>query len=615
MKIISAWKDRAGSGELFALAAIYLLAVALVFKVKETMLQDGGYRIISRLVGQSEETLGWVDRLQFFSLDILLLLVILPLVLLALSRVMGRGIWARTVLLLSMAIVLLCFVNLNALGTAGKFLSIDQIKPMLDWVRERPSSILEYVTPAAFAKLAVLLTGVIVIYRCRNTRLFSAFKPGPFLLLCAVGVFDVVALYARLVSPVPSTSYNTPVLVQMGAVLIPEAHAAAAQDDIGASGKLGFTCAADAAHAVQPGKPANRNFIFFIMETVPYEIFSQATGKGFGTFDDLQRSGYTAANHYSTYPFTSYARFSIFTGLYPSYRLEKTLAGGTQSPYDSFFSALARDGYDFRVFDPVTVRYEMDDRLIKQMGGKVLSADSGGSVAEKDDLVLDKLIASIGESAESGKPFAYAYLPQLTHGPWLPDGASKAQLYSEGLDRIRQLDKSLAAIVALLKYRNLYENTVIVVTADHGLRTRKEAGFLKTTVLNDVSYHVPLIVHDPAMQRSVAIESISSHLDISPTLHCLYRPGAPAIKTQGKLMTEVGNVPRTLFFGGAWYNGSDGMWDGKGFFSYNRQLAMMWHSDTFDFDESRPLQASVSFDSLVDVFDQHGRTQETLLRN
>ena len=484
---------------------------------------------------------------------------------------------------------------------------------MLEWVRESPASFFDYVSVGALLRLALLLVGVAGIYRYRRSRLFAEFTPGPRLILCTLGTFNLLALYAGQAESRPATNFDTPALVQMWRGLMPSVAAVSLQDRQQELDKLAFHCEP---HALQSGKNANpgkRNFILFIMETLPYDVFARGHGTEFATFDEMGRSGYTALQHYSTYPFTSYARFSIFTGLYPSYRLEKTLPLGGPHPYQSFFSSLVGDGYDFKVFDPVKARYEVDDWVVKQMAGEVLDAEGGDSVQQKDELVLHKLIDNISLAAANKMPFAYAYLPQLTHGPWLPPGASKEQLYSEGLDRLKQLDKSLAAIVAALKQKGLYRETVIVVTADHGLRTRKEAGFLKTTVLNDVSYHVPMIVHDPLMNRAVTINTVTSHLDISPTLQCLYREGAPAIQTQGKVMTMTAPGKQTLFFGGAWYNGSDGMWDGKGFYSFNRQLDMVWKSERFDFDEARPLQASPLSKSVTKVFEHQGSIQEALL--
>ncbi len=593
-------------GEFLALAVIYSFSVANVLKIKQTTLDDGGYRIVSRIAGQSEALIGWLTRLHFYAADVLLLLGIVPLMLVCIARFVRPVIFARVVLLLSLSLIGLSFVNMNALGITGKFFSADQIAPMLTWVQERPETIFEYVSISALSKLGLVLALIVAVYRLRQSALFSSFTSAPVLLFAVACIANLLSAYAWTADDLPTTPFHAPAAIRMSEALLAKDRLKISQDDLSRSAeRLAYACEQPAAHE---GK---RNFVLFIMETVPYELFIGDKIADTGAFGELGKSGYKATRHYSTYPFTSYARFSIFTGLYPAYRLEKTLPLGTEHPYRSFFSVLADDGYDFKVFDPVTKRYEIDDWLVNQVGGQVLGPDIDGGIKEKDDRVLGRMLEQIATAKKYGQPFVYAILPQITHGPWLPEGASKEALYEEGRSRLRQLDASLAALVDALKKNGVYQDTVIVVTADHGLRTRKEAEFLKTGVLNEVSYHVPMLIHDPRMNKSVEIDAPTSHLDISPTLHCLYGSKPGRIDTQGRMITS--NRSRTLYFGGAWYHGSDGMWDGSAFYSYNHQLNMLWKAEGFDFDEGLPLRDAAEFDRVAANIRRQGSFQEALL--
>jgi hypothetical protein len=603
-------------GEYFALALIYCFSVANVLKIKEITLSEGGYRIVSRIAGESEATIGWLPRLHFYSADIILLMGLIPVVLVGLARFVNPRVFARIVLLLSLGLVGLSFVNINALGITGKFFSVDQVAPILTWVQERPDTVFEYVSPSALSKLGAIIALIYTVYRFRKASLFSSFTPAPVLLFAVACVANMLSVYAWETDHIPDTRFHAAAAIQMSEALLADDTSRVSPDDMKrAAERLAYACEPPASRGKTAPASEKRNFLLFVMETVPYELFAGADAADTGTFHELEKSGYRSTQHFSTYPFTSYARFSIFTGLYPSYRLEKTLPLGAQHPYRSFFSALVGQGYDFKVFDPVTKRYEVDDWLVHQLQGQVVSADTDGNVKEKDGQVLQKLIEHIGHAERSGLPFVYAYLPQITHGPWLAPGASKEALYKEGRDRLRQLDASLAAIVGALKQNGMYENTVIVVTADHGLRTKKEAEFLKTSVLNEVSYHVPMLIHDPRMNKRVEIDGPTSHLDISPTLHCLYGAQSAQIDTQGRTMTAALSRPRMLHFGGAWYNGSEGLWDGSAFYSYNRQLNMLWKSASFDFDESMPLRDTRLVDEVGGIMQRQGSFQEALLGN
>lgn len=598
-----------------ALVMIYVAALVCVLVVKEKILDDGGYRIMSRMMGQDDGAPGFLWKFGFFSTDILLMVVGVPVALAIIHYLGGERLYARSVLLLSISLIVLSFVNLNAIGATGKFLSADQIAPMLSWVRERPGAFFEYVSASALVKFTILLCAVFVLYWFRRARVFASFQPGAVLCIYFFAAIALAAIFSRIYDKTPKTGFDAPVAIQMAKALFPdERFGGLARGLDPRPQNFKHSCSnVERAYGGARSESDRPNIVLFIMETVPYDLFADAKTHGLPTFAKMEKSALVDSHHYTTYPFTSYARFSIFTGLYPSYRLEKTLPLKSSHPYDSGFAMFAKDGYDFEVFDPVTKRYAVDDWVVHQLGGKVVSTDSAGDVEMKDDAVLASLVASIKANARMKKPFVYAYLPQLTHGPWLAPGADKSALYAEGSRRLEILDHSLAAIVAALRESGTYDDTVIVVTADHGLRTKNEAGFLKTTVLNDVSYHVPMLIHDPRLKKTVAISSYSSHVDLSPTLYCLYAHGKSDIDTQGTVIGSPAARDRKIFFGGDWYNGSSGLLANGSFYSFNRQLNMLWESASFNFDETRPLKRLDSERGIVRLLNAHRRLQETLL--
>lgn len=591
-------------------AAIYALALMAVMFIKQQVLGDGGYRIASRMLGREPDAMGWLWHAHFLAFDLLLMVVVIPAVLLGVGWLAGRKVLARVVLQVSLALIVLSFANLNALGATGKFLSADQFAPMMLWVMERPSAIFEYVSPSALAKLVVLLALTTGLYCVRHARWVERTGAAMVLVAVAVAGAGVLALAAMRLDPYPRTVFHTPVLVQMAQnLVVTGAFDAVAQSGDEPPQSLAYLCEA---HGARGNTALKRpNVLMFVMETVPQELYMAGRNR-LPAMTALEQSAYVGEQHFTTYPFTSYARFSIFTGLYPSYRLEKNLPVGQVRPYKSGFAALAADGYDFKVFDPVRKRYPIDDWVVQQVGGKVVGPDQDRPVAEQDQALLRSLREAITASAAQGQPFMYAFLPQLSHGPWLPPGASKAKLYADGMTRLQALDRSLAAIVEQLKQTGVYDNTVIIVTADHGLRTKKEADFLDPMVLNQVAYHVPMIMHDPSLRKTVRMAQVTSHVDLSPTVHCLYGLERSGIETQGVAWNAV-PAERPVYLGGDWYQGSGGMWDKGTYYSYNRQLDMLWKSPQFKFDPGRPLDSPAREQAALDLMNRQARSQERLL--
>ena len=90
------------------------------------------------------------------------------------------------------------------------------------------------------------------------------------------------------------------------------------------------------------------------------------------------------------------------------------------------------------------------------------------------------------------------------------------RLYDGG---ISYLDEHLATLVADLKKRGLYNNTMLVLTADHGEEFMDHGGWWHGTTLYDEQIHVPLIVkpaHGGARGR--VVEEFATSLDIAPTI-------------------------------------------------------------------------------------------------
>ena len=111
------------------------------------------------------------------------------------------------------------------------------------------------------------------------------------------------------------------------------------------------------------------------------------------------------------------------------------------------------------------------------------------------------------------------------------------------------------------------------------------------------------------------IKNLTSHLDISPTINCLFRNHPTTIETQGRAITATAAASRNLYFGGAWYNGSDGYWDGRSFYSYNQQLDMLWASTRFDFGETSPMANQHMVQQVVGTLQSQESFQEALLSN
>jgi arylsulfatase A-like enzyme len=121
--------------------------------------------------------------------------------------------------------------------------------------------------------------------------------------------------------------------------------------------------------------------------------------------------------------------------------------------------------------------------------------------------------------------FARNHLPRANVASWIPRQGFNNRIAFE----LHQVDQFLGDFFAYLKSRGLYENSVIVVTADHGDSTGEAGRLGHSTVICPEVIRVPLLIHVPERLRKHLVydpNSISALTDIAPTLYYLlgHRP-------------------------------------------------------------------------------------------
>jgi arylsulfatase A-like enzyme len=91
-----------------------------------------------------------------------------------------------------------------------------------------------------------------------------------------------------------------------------------------------------------------------------------------------------------------------------------------------------------------------------------------------------------------------------------------SQLYD---GEVRYLDEYLGQLFAWLKAQGLYDETLIVFTADHGEEFQEHGGWWHGTTLYEEQIGVPLIVKYPGSARAgTVVIDLARSLDIAPTI-------------------------------------------------------------------------------------------------
>ncbi len=89
--------------------------------------------------------------------------------------------------------------------------------------------------------------------------------------------------------------------------------------------------------------------------------------------------------------------------------------------------------------------------------------------------------------------------------------------YPDYIASINRLDENVGRLVALLKEKGLYDNTVIIYTSDHGCHFKTRNSEYKRSC-HEASIHTPLVFGGGAINKKAAVNKLVSLIDLPPTL-------------------------------------------------------------------------------------------------
>jgi hypothetical protein len=251
-------------------------------------------------------------------------------------------------------------------------------------------------------------------------------------------------------------------------------------------------------------------------------------------FAALARDGTWFRNAQTRYDSTTKAVPLILDGIAPHKGTSPTVRDHPQS----IFTALGRRGYRIVTSEEATamcpVRYCPSERGRRP----AIIPNLKGGRAER----FESFIRTIHASRRPTFWMKHALLP---HGPWvyLPDGRMSRPAGPEllpGMQTIpgfyddylrhhneqRQLlqlgfaDRLLGRLIARLKRERMYDDTLIVVTADHGFAWKVGVDTRRSVSLGNVDElgSVPMIVKRPGQHAGRVSGALAQTLDVTPTI-------------------------------------------------------------------------------------------------
>lgn len=239
-------------------------------------------------------------------------------------------------------------------------------------------------------------------------------------------------------------------------------------------------------------------------------------------------------NFHSNFAGSIQARFAAFSGLHPVREYQAFTR--QRVPVKSLFEILAEQGWECSIFDSSFFDYTNFRDFLRGRGvAKMYDADTMPGERKtkrvtwglKEEETLGAIRSQIRDYAGSRKKFCLTYLPVSPHYPFdgIPKDFQKEKQQFGGdytpsyRNELRYMDWIIAEIIGELKSSGLLDNTLVVVTSDHGEMLGDNDGFIghgwriKPELTN-----VPLIIMDPDRKGYRRNPVASSQVDLLPTI-------------------------------------------------------------------------------------------------
>jgi len=594
IRYLAAWAPAAG-------AALYL---------QHRLLATGGYVIVARQLGQSDLSL-W-QRFALYRADLALAILVIPAVLLFVLRLLGPRWRAAISTAAGLMVVLISFIQLRAFDASGAFVSLFFVGKGVSWAGEQAGFASQYVAPSQFVELALLVAATLAgaAWAARGDRAKTESGQGsPRRWLAPIAAMAGVVLFPWLV-PLPRTSCQGSALAHAVATLAVRGQSAS-ENVLDATPVLKAEYRSLSQSPVRRKDPAffgqarGADLIYFVLETTPARVLPiDGDLEDLPNLARLRSQALVLPRHFTTYPYTSFALFSILTGIYPSDRL-----GPLARPFEGYairgtMSALAATGYRTALYAPNPQRFAGDSAMWAALGiqeqhvpEKTVppSPSEWESRRLRDQASFDLLLHDLSGWIATGQRYAAVFLPQLGHAPW-PDISPDQSVHApvrRARTLARQQDRWLGDLIRLLEGSGRLQSTVIVVVGDHGIRTHQEDPGYSGGKIDDYSFHVPALIYAPrALRQPLVVSGVTSHIDLQSSVLDLLGVEEGRALEQGTPVWDEGLRERTTFLFGRYYIGADGFVRGDEAYMWNYARQAAYRSPLLAFPDDSVLEVN-----------------------
>jgi len=259
--------------------------------------------------------------------------------------------------------------------------------------------------------------------------------------------------------------------------------------------------------------------------------------------------------HYSGGNGTRIGMFTQFYGLYGPTWFK--FLNERRSPV--LMDVLQSQNYQFQLFTSAKFSYpEFDKTIFVNIPSEFMHEYHEKTGWERDRKNVSDLIESL-KIRDPNRPFmrfmffesphAHYYFPEesVIRRPYLDDfnyatlslEQDMPLVFNRYVNSVHHLDSQFQRIFEFLNNEHLLENTIVIVTGDHGEEFMEKGRWGHNSTFVDEQIRVPFILKIPG-QAPALIDDMTSHLDIAPTiLSLLGVKNSPADFSHGENLLDA----------------------------------------------------------------------------
>ncbi|MBI5847778.1 MAG: sulfatase-like hydrolase/transferase [Nitrospirae bacterium] len=291
-----------------------------------------------------------------------------------------------------------------------------------------------------------------------------------------------------------------------------------------------------------PGTGRNYNIVVVVLDGLRFDMLDEEVMPNLSAF---AKESIVYADNYSGGNGTRFGIFSLLYGVHGSYW--HTFLAQRRSPV--LLDTLQEKGYDFTILSSTRLTFpEFRKTAFIKIPDSIKDTYNADTIPKRDELLTRDFEDYLGNRSPQQPFFAFLYY-NSSHEPFaFPDEFTKFRPVLKGeINYFRDVEKSkvpllknmyknavfyedhlLGKVIRSLKERRLLDNTIVVITGDHGEEFFENGFWGHTSSFDDYQLKTAFVMHYPGISHRV-VRRISSHHDLVPTLMeslgCVSPPG------------------------------------------------------------------------------------------